>query len=103
MHGMLAERIDLARKPSRLRTSSPTATPGLSAEGARPGAVASIERGARMNPSTGSYEHDGAAQRRAQRVLNEKVGDRLEQRSWLQRRRWRRATEDSPKKAPAEQ
>jgi hypothetical protein len=42
----LAERIDLARKPPRLRSSSPTATPGLSAKGARPGALASIERGA---------------------------------------------------------
>jgi len=29
---MLSERIDLARKPSRLRISSPTATPGLGAE-----------------------------------------------------------------------
>ena len=30
-----------------------------------------------MSPSSGSYESDGVAERRAQRVLNEKVGDRL--------------------------
>jgi hypothetical protein len=41
-----------------------------------------------MSPSSGPYESDGVAQRRAQRVLNEKVGDRLVQRSWLQRRKW---------------
>jgi hypothetical protein len=35
-----------------------------------------------MSPSSGSYESDGVAERRAQRVLNEKVGDRLVQRSW---------------------
>ena len=41
-----------------------------------------------MSPSERSYESDGAAQRREQRVLNEKVGDRLPERSWLQRRKW---------------
>ena len=41
-----------------------------------------------MSPSYGSYESDALAQRRAQRVLNEKVGDRLPERSWLQRRKW---------------
>jgi hypothetical protein len=56
-----------------------------------------------MSPNTGSYEAVAVAERRAQRVLNEKVGDRLEERSWLQRRRWRRWTDGSPKKAPAEQ
>ena len=41
-----------------------------------------------MSPSTVSYESDAVAERRAQRVLNEKVGDRLPERSWLQRRKW---------------
>ena len=41
-----------------------------------------------MSPSYGSYESDALAERRAQRVLNEKVGDRLPERSWLQRRKW---------------
>jgi hypothetical protein len=41
-----------------------------------------------MSPSTGSYGSDAVAERQAQRVLNEKVGDRLPERSWLQRRKW---------------
>ena len=41
-----------------------------------------------MSPSTGSYQSDAVAERNAQRVLNEKVGDRLPERSWLQRRKW---------------
>jgi hypothetical protein len=41
-----------------------------------------------MSPSTGSYGSDAVAERRAQRVLNEKVGDRLPERSWSQRRKW---------------
>lgn len=41
-----------------------------------------------MSPSSGSYESDAVAERRVQRVLNEKVGDRLPERSWLQRRKW---------------
>jgi hypothetical protein len=41
-----------------------------------------------MSPSSGSYESDGVAERRAQRLLNEKVGDRLLERSWWQRRKW---------------
>jgi hypothetical protein len=41
-----------------------------------------------MSPSSGSYESDGVAQRRAQRELNEKVGDRLMRRSWSQRQKW---------------
>jgi hypothetical protein len=41
-----------------------------------------------MSPSTGSYQSDAVAERQAQRVLNEKVGDRLPERSWLQRRKW---------------
>jgi hypothetical protein len=41
-----------------------------------------------MSPSTGSYQSDAVAERLAQRVLNEKVGDRLPERSWLQRRKW---------------
>jgi hypothetical protein len=41
-----------------------------------------------MSPSFGSYESDALAERRAQRVLNEKVGDRLPERSWLHRQKW---------------
>lgn len=41
-----------------------------------------------MSPSYGSYESDALAERRAQRVLNEKVGDRLPERSWWQRQKW---------------
>jgi hypothetical protein len=42
-----------------------------------------------MSPRTGSYESDAVAERQAQRVLNEKVGDRLpERRSWSQRLKW---------------
>lgn len=41
-----------------------------------------------MSPIYGSHESDAVAERRAQRVLNEKVGDRLPDRSWLQRRKW---------------
>jgi hypothetical protein len=41
-----------------------------------------------MSPSYGSYESDALAERRAQRVLNEKVGDRLPERSWLHRQKW---------------
>jgi len=33
-----------------------------------------------MSPSSGSYESDGVAERRTQRELNEKVGERLVQR-----------------------
>jgi hypothetical protein len=39
-----------------------------------------------MSPSSGSYESDAVAERRAQRELNEKVGD-LERSCW-QRRKW---------------
>ena len=42
-----------------------------------------------MNPSSVSYESDAVAERRAQKVLNEKVGDRLPERSWWQRGKWR--------------
>jgi hypothetical protein len=42
-----------------------------------------------MSPGTGSFESDAVAERRAQRLLNEKVGDRLLERSWWQRRKWR--------------
>jgi hypothetical protein len=41
-----------------------------------------------MSPGSGTYESDGVAERRAQRELNEKVGDRLLRRSWAQRRKW---------------
>jgi hypothetical protein len=55
-----------------------------------------------MSPSSGSYESDGVAERRAQRVLNEKVGDRLVHRSWSQRRKWFPRTFGSRKRARAE-
>jgi hypothetical protein len=41
-----------------------------------------------MSPRSGSYESDGVAERRAQRELNEKVGDRLLPRRRSQRLRW---------------
>jgi hypothetical protein len=41
-----------------------------------------------MSPSSGSYESDAVAERRRQRELNEKVGDRLLERNWWQRRKW---------------
>jgi hypothetical protein len=55
-----------------------------------------------MSPSSGSYGSDGVAERRAQRVLNEKVGDRLVQRSWSQRLKWHPRTFGSRKRARAE-
>jgi hypothetical protein len=55
-----------------------------------------------MSPSERSYESDGAAQRREQRVLNEKVGDRLVQRSWSQRLKWHPRTFGGRKRARAE-
>jgi hypothetical protein len=42
-----------------------------------------------MSLNSESYEGNAVAERRAQRLLNEKVGDRLLERSWLQRRKWR--------------
>jgi hypothetical protein len=41
-----------------------------------------------MSPRSGSYESDGVAERRAQRELNEKVGDRLLPRRRSQRLKW---------------
>jgi hypothetical protein len=56
-----------------------------------------------MSPSSGSYESDDAAERRTQRVLNGKVGDRLVvQRSWSQRLKWHARTFGSRKRARAE-
>ena len=55
-----------------------------------------------MSPRSGSYESDAVAERDAQRVLNEKVGDRLVQRSWLQRLKWHPRTFGSRKRARAE-
>jgi hypothetical protein len=56
-----------------------------------------------MSPSTGSYQSDAVAERNAQRVLNEKVGDRLPERSWLERRKWysRKLRDDNRPKADA--
>ena len=55
-----------------------------------------------MSPTSGSYESDGVAERRAQRLLNEKVGDRLVQRSWWQRRKWHLRTSGSRERARAD-
>jgi hypothetical protein len=55
-----------------------------------------------MSLSPGSYESDAVAERRAQRVLNEKVGDRLVERSWSQRLKWHPRTFGSRKRARAE-
>jgi hypothetical protein len=55
-----------------------------------------------MSPSSGSYESDGVAERRTQRELNEKVGDRLLQRSRWQRRKWLIGTFGSRRRARAE-
>jgi hypothetical protein len=41
-----------------------------------------------MSPSSGSYGSDGVAERETQRVLNEKVGDRLLPRRRLSRLTW---------------
>ncbi|HKG44754.1 MAG TPA: hypothetical protein VKB10_10985 [Gaiellaceae bacterium] len=39
-----------------------------------------------MSPNSESYEGNAVAEKRAQRVLNEKVGERLpERRGWAQR------------------
>jgi hypothetical protein len=52
-----------------------------------------------MSPRTGSYESDAVAERQAQRVLNEKVGDRLpERRGWSQRMKWHPRTFGSRKR-----
>jgi hypothetical protein len=71
-------------------------------ERARPGALASIEERKQMSPiRSGSYESDGVAERRAQRVLNEKVGDRLpERRRWAQGLKWRPRTVESRRREP---
>jgi hypothetical protein len=62
MSCMLSERIDLARKPPRLRTSSPTATPGLGAE--RPVRVSCpIGRGAQDESSHGTPRGSGRHRR----------------------------------------
>jgi hypothetical protein len=85
----LVLRKDLARKPSRLHNSSPTATPGLSAESPHSGALASTERGFQMSPTTGSYDGEGAAERRAQKKLTETVGVPLVQRDKSHNLKWR--------------
>ena len=43
-----------------------------------------------MRPKSGCYESDAVAERDAQRVLNEKVGDRLPERrrSWSHGLKW---------------
>jgi len=56
-----------------------------------------------MSPRSGSYESDAVAERGAQRVLNEKVGDRLpERRSWSRRLKWHTRTFGSRRKERAE-
>jgi hypothetical protein len=54
-----------------------------------------------MSPSPRSYGSDAVAERQAQRVLNEKVGDRLMERSWSQRLKWHPRAFGSRKKARA--
>jgi hypothetical protein len=52
-----------------------------------------------MSPRSGSYESDAVGERNAQRVLNEKVGDRLpERRGRAQRLKWHWRTVGSRKK-----
>jgi hypothetical protein len=55
-----------------------------------------------MSPSLGPYESDGVAERRVQRELNEKVGDRLVERSWSQRLKWQPWTFGSRRRAREE-
>ena len=56
-----------------------------------------------MSPSSGSYESDAVAERHAQRVLNEKVGDRLPERpSWSRRLKWHPRTVASRKRDRAQ-
>jgi hypothetical protein len=55
-----------------------------------------------MRPNTGSYGGDAVEERRVQRVLNEKVGDRLPERSWWHRRRWRLRTDKNTGRPPAD-
>jgi hypothetical protein len=56
-----------------------------------------------MSPSSGSYESDAVAERHAQRVLNEKVGDRLPERpSWSQRLKWHPRTVGSRRRERAQ-
>jgi hypothetical protein len=55
-----------------------------------------------MSPRTGSYESDAVAERQAQRVLNEKVGDRLPERpSWSRRLKWHPRTVGSRRRERA--
>jgi hypothetical protein len=55
-----------------------------------------------MNPRSGSYESDAVAERDAQRVLNEKVGDRLPERSgWAARLKWHPRTVGSRRRKRA--
>jgi hypothetical protein len=56
-----------------------------------------------MSPRLGSYESDAVAERNAQRVLNEKVGDRLpERRGWAQRLKWHPRTVGSRRRKQAQ-
>jgi hypothetical protein len=85
---MLFERVDLARKPSRLRTFLSDSTPGLSAESPVRVLLPRSREEHQMSSRSGSYESAGVAERRAQRALNEKVGDRLLARPRSQRMKW---------------
>jgi hypothetical protein len=56
-----------------------------------------------MSPRSGSHESDAVAERQAQRVLNEKVGERLpERRGWSQRMTWHPRTFGSRRRERAE-
>src|SRR5207253_435065 len=85
---MLDSRIDLARKPSRLRTSSPTTTPGLGAE--RPVRFSCLdrERSKKMSQATESPDAKGVAHGRDQRELTNSVGAPLTRRSKPSNGRW---------------
>lgn len=56
-----------------------------------------------MSPGSGSYESAGVTERSAQRVLNEKVGDRLLPRRKSQRLKWITRPFGSRRKASAEE
>jgi hypothetical protein len=71
---MLVERIDLARKPSRLRTFLSDCHTGPECQEHPPGASAPIERSKKMSQATEPSEDRGVAEGRAQRELTSKIG-----------------------------
>jgi len=56
-----------------------------------------------MSPNSESYEGNAVAEKRAQRVLNEKVGERLpERRGWAQRLKRHPGTDARRKSEPTQ-